>query len=145
MKSFKAIKKRPVLPTTHKSMEILTSMFGIEPGDKFNLSGISDFMSLHVEKPDGRVISQKFRTDGSFRQVTVFNKGTVDPEERRKIVVQLDKDGLSQSAIADLLGISQPTVSLDLQRAKLEKKAKAPVQIEVAPKKKLLILKKPKK
>lgn len=123
-------------------------MFGIEPGDKFNIAGVADFMSVNVEKPDGRVISQKFRTDGSFRQITVYNKAAVDPEERRKLVAELDADGLSQSAIADLLGISQPTVSLDLQKAKLAKlakKAKAPVQIEAAPKKKLLILKKPKK
>ncbi|OWO89550.1 hypothetical protein B5E41_30370 [Rhizobium esperanzae] len=114
-------------------------------GQNLPLSGVSDFISVHVEKSDGRVISRKFRTDGSFRQMTVFNKATVDSEERCKIVVQLDEDGLSQTAIAHLLGISQPTVSLDLQKAKLAKKAKARVRIEVAPKKKLLTLKKPKK
>lgn len=138
------VKKKSAV-STPESLEALTSMFGIEPGDKFNISGVSDFMSVRVEKPNGRVVSQKFRTDGSFRQVTVFNKSDVDPEERRKIITELDRDGLSQTAIAHLLGVSQATISLDLAKAKQAKKAKVAVQAEPSVKKKLLVLKKPKK
>ncbi|QWW71365.1 hypothetical protein [Rhizobium sp. WYJ-E13] len=137
----KGLKRKPVSSAADaQSMELLMDAFGISPGDKFNISGVSDFMSVHVEKRDGRVITQRFRTNGNFRQMMVYNKGDVDPSERREIIVDLDADRLSQSAIADILGISQATVSLDLQKAKAAKKAKAKAQIE-APKKKTIIVK----
>ncbi|MBO1019148.1 helix-turn-helix domain-containing protein [Methylobacterium sp. SD274] len=127
----KSVRMKPIIKTTRSkavavrpqaSMQVLTDQFGIEVEDKFKISGSSGFVNVHVEKSDGRVVSHKFKANKNFRQMTVYNKSNVDANERREIVAQLDRDGHSQAAIADQLGVSQPTISLDLKRLKAEKR-----------------------
>ncbi len=45
-----------------------------------------------------------------------FEASELSVPERRRLEREMYKDGLSQAAIADLLGVSQATVSLDLKR-----------------------------
>lgn len=73
-------------------------------------------VSAHVKRPDGRVHSATTMLNGQFRQLTNFDPSGLSPAERQRVVKKLRKDGLRQTAIADLIGVSQATVSLDLRK-----------------------------
>ncbi|MER8800174.1 hypothetical protein [Mesorhizobium sp. M0019] len=73
-------------------------------------------VSAHVKRADGRVQSATTMLNGQFRQLTDFNPSGLTPAARRRIVKKLRKDGHRQTAIADLIGVSQATVSLDLRK-----------------------------
>lgn len=73
-------------------------------------------VSAHVKRADGRVQSATTMLDGHFQQMSAFDPNTLTPAERRKVVRKLRKEGHRQIAIADLLGVSQATVSLDLRK-----------------------------
>ena len=66
--------------------------------------------------PDGRVQSVRMRANRSYRQTTLFDPRDVTIQERRELVAALYNSGLSQSEIADQLGVSQATISLDLRK-----------------------------
>jgi predicted transcriptional regulator len=55
-----------------------------------------------------------------FLSLSFFNSyevtGPLSPTRRAKLVKKLYKDGLRQTAIANLIGVSQATVSLDLNK-----------------------------
>ena len=83
----------------------VVSDLAIDPKrDTFKITGNFGVISAHVRKADGEVVSLRIRARGALRQVTKFDAKSL-------------KEGLSQAAIADLLGVSQATVCLDLKRA----------------------------
>ncbi|MDA0573923.1 sigma factor-like helix-turn-helix DNA-binding protein [Burkholderia gladioli] len=65
---------------------------------------------------DGQVRVQKL-VGKSFKEMTVFDPTGVSPDERRDLVVRLRGANMTQAEIADHLGVSQATVSLDLKKA----------------------------
>jgi DNA-binding NarL/FixJ family response regulator len=73
-------------------------------------------VTAHVKRPNGRVQSVTTMLGGRFRRLTAFDPSELSPADRRKVVKHLNKEGLRQTAIADLLGVSQATVSLDLRK-----------------------------
>lgn len=73
-------------------------------------------ISASVKRADGRVQSATSMLGGQFRQLTDFDPAGLSLAERQKLVKKLRRDGLKQTAIADLIGVSQATVSLDLRK-----------------------------
>ena len=87
----------------------------IGPHDDAKLRIRAGVVSAHVKRADGRVQSATTMLNGQFRRLTAFDPSGLSRTARRKVVRQLRKEGLRQTAIADLLGVSQATVSLDLR------------------------------
>lgn len=84
--------------------------------DKFVIKGASGVAVAHVQKPDGQVYSARVQANGALQQFTQFDANRLTLEERRELEHKLHyKDNLTQSEIADLLGVSQATVSNDLK------------------------------
>jgi transcriptional antiterminator len=73
-------------------------------------------ISIHKRHSNGRVESLRLRARGSFRQATQFDRNQISIRERRKLETDMHRSGMSQAEIADLLGVSQATVSLDLKK-----------------------------
>ncbi len=92
--------------------------FNVRPTDTFKITGSGGVVSIHKRKKDGRVESLRVRANGSFQQATRFDPSQITIDERRTLEAGMYKSGLSQSEIADLLGVSQATVSLDLKKIK---------------------------
>jgi hypothetical protein len=84
--------------------------------DEAKLTIRGGFASAHVKRADGRVQSATLMLTGEFRQMTAFDPAGLSPTRRAKLVKKLYKDGLRQTAIANLIGVSQATVSLDLNK-----------------------------
>ncbi len=107
---------QPVTKAAQRVANVVSDL-SIDPKrDTFKIAGSSGVISAHVRKADGEVISLRVRARGSFRELTRFDASELSVPERRRLEREMYKDGLSQSAIADLLGVSQATVSLDLKR-----------------------------
>ncbi len=66
----------------------------------------------------GDVQTAHFHAKGGFRQVSQFRPEELTLDERRELTVRLSAERHTQAEIAELLGVSQATVSLDLRRAR---------------------------
>lgn len=110
-----------LIPSRPDSMLSALSDFSLRPNDTFKITGSKGVLSIHKRRSDGRVESLRVRANGSFRQATQFDPSQISITERRKLESDMHKSGLSQSEIADLLGVSQATVSLDLRKVKGKK------------------------
>jgi DNA-binding NarL/FixJ family response regulator len=98
------------------SIEAVLTGLKIGPRDTFKITGSSNILSVHVKKPNGAVRSAKLKAEGSFQQLTSFDPTILTIKERRKLTKKLYRQGVSQTEIGNMLGISQATVSLDLKR-----------------------------
>lgn len=107
-----------LVPARPDNLLSALSEFNVRPTDTFKITGSGGVVSIHKTKKDGRVESLRVRANGSFQQATRFDPSQISITERRELEVGMYESGLSQSEIADLLGISQATVSLDLRKAK---------------------------
>lgn len=87
--------------------------------DSYVIKGGSGVAVAHVKKPSGEVFSVHVRADGAFRQMTHFDPSRLTIEERRRLELDLYKQGHTQSDIADLVGVKQPTVAHDLKLMRL--------------------------
>lgn len=83
--------------------------------DTFRIEGSAGVIAVFVKRPNGDVQTAKTRAGGRLTEWTNFEPAGMSVSERRRLVRDMRRDGLSQSAIANLLGVSQPTVSLDLK------------------------------
>lgn len=88
----------------------------IGPRDDVKLRLRGGVLTAVVKRADGRVQSITTMLGGRFQRRTAYDQSGSSPAERRKVVRQLRKEGHRQTAIADLLGVSQATVSLDLRK-----------------------------
>jgi DNA-binding NarL/FixJ family response regulator len=88
----------------------------IDPRDDVKLRLKGGVLSAVVRRADGRVQSATTMLGGKFQSRTAYDSDASSPAERRKIVKKLRKEGHRQTAIADLLGVSQATISLDLKK-----------------------------
>jgi len=105
------------LPTPYESP--LNLPIKIDPrSDTYVIKGGAGVAVAHVKKPNGEVQSMHIRTDGALQQFTRFDPNQISVAERRNLEKSLYQKGMSQSDIADLLGVSQATVSLDLKKLK---------------------------
>lgn len=101
---------------TNKALSIFDHL-GINPGrDTFKIQGSSGMIYGHAKKPTGEVLSVRIRARGSLKQFTNFDPNELSIDERRTLEQEMHDEGLPQAEIADLLGVSQATVSLDLKR-----------------------------
>lgn len=89
--------------------------------DSYVIRGGAGVAVAHVKKPSGEVFSVHVRANGGFRQMTHFDPSQLTVDERRNLELDLYENGHTQSEIADLVGVKQPTVAHDL---KLMRKAK---------------------
>lgn len=90
------------------------SELAIDPlTDKFKIMGAAGVVVAHVVKPSGQVLSARVRGD-SFKQLTQFDSADISVDDRRRLELQMYNDGMSQSEIADLLGVSQSLIAKDL-------------------------------
>jgi DNA-binding CsgD family transcriptional regulator len=87
----------------------------IGPHDEVKMSIRAGVVTAHVKRGSGQAQSATTMLGGQFQRRTAADLSG-SPRDRRKIVRQLTKEGLRQTAIADLLGVSQATVSLDLKK-----------------------------
>lgn len=84
--------------------------------DKFLIKGAAGVAVAHVQKPDGRVYSMRVQANGALQQFTQFDANRLTVEERRKLEAEMyHNNQLTQSEIADILGVSQATISNDLK------------------------------
>jgi hypothetical protein len=83
--------------------------------DSYIIKGGAGVAVAHVKKPTGEVFSVHVRANGAFRQMTHFDPSQLSVEERRHLEYDLYKKGHTQSDIADLVGVKQPTVAHDLK------------------------------
>ncbi len=84
--------------------------------DKYIVKGGSGVAIAHVKKDNGEVYSMHMRANGAFTQMTHFDPAKISVAERRKLSSDLHTNGYTQSEIADLVGVSQPTVANDLKK-----------------------------
>jgi len=84
--------------------------------DTYVIKGGAGVAVAHVRKPTGEVQSVHVRANGALQQFTQFNPASISVAERRELEKDLHEKGMSQSDIADMLGVSQATVSLDLRK-----------------------------
>ena len=110
-----------LVPSRPDAMLEALSDFNLRPGDTFKIISAKGVLAIHKRKPSGEVQSVRVQAKGSFKQATSFDPTQISIAERRKLEEGMTKQGLSQSAIADLLGVSQATVSLDLRKLKNQK------------------------
>lgn len=73
-------------------------------------------ISAVIKRADGRVQTATKMLDVPFERRTDCDSSGMSPAQRRKVVRRLAKEGHRQTAIADLVGVSQATVSLDLKK-----------------------------
>jgi DNA-binding NarL/FixJ family response regulator len=84
--------------------------------DTFKIVDSASVISAHVKRPTGEVLSARLRAKGSLKQFTKFDPADLTVQQRRVLEREMPKEGMSQAGIANLLGVSQATVSLDLKR-----------------------------
>ncbi len=98
----------------------MSRLFGglqIEPStDTFEIQGAAGVISITVKKANGAVQTATIRAKGRMTEWSNFERSGMSTAERQKLVKQMRRTGLTQSAIAKKLGVSQPTVSLDLKK-----------------------------
>jgi hypothetical protein len=107
-----------LVPAHPSGLSAVLGNLHLRPNDTFKMTASNGVLSVYKRHSDGRVESLRLRARGSFRQTTQFDPSQVSIPERRRLEVGMHKSGLSQSEIADLLGVSQATVSLDLRKIK---------------------------
>lgn len=73
-------------------------------------------LTAHVKRASGRIESATTMLGGQFKQFTAFDPSSLSAADRRKAVQLLRSQGHRQTAIGNLLGVSQPTISLDLKK-----------------------------
>lgn len=88
----------------------------IDPeNDSYTIKGGAGVAIAHVKKPTGEVFSVHIRANGAFRQMTHFDPSQLTVDQRRQLELELHQKGHTQSDIADLVGVKQPTVAHDLK------------------------------
>lgn len=84
----------------------------LQPGVKLEMSYSSGFAECRQYASSGEVsIHRKYAPNQSFQQLTVFNANTMHRDELISLCKALYSDGYTQVRIAQMLGISQATVS----------------------------------
>ncbi len=61
---------------------------------------------------------------GGFKKITYIESEDLSIEERKKVEEYLTKEGYTQDEIAKYIGMSQSTISLDLDKIEKEKRLK---------------------
>ena len=94
------------------------SGLGISENDSIQVSYSGGVAECIIRTPDGRVITQRAFAQGSFRESTELDTRGMGREDKRQLARKLRKRGkLTQTQIAQRLGVSQPTVSNYLRDA----------------------------
>ncbi len=89
----------------------------VTPKDKFTLEYSSNFLSATIKRASGKVEVVRMHTkQAGFSEMSVFEPTEMTKAQRDEIVHKLKSDGLSQSKIAQRLGISQANVSNILRK-----------------------------
>lgn len=111
------IKKTPPVSQSDISLPALFETAKIDPHrDTYKISGGAGVAVAHIKNPSGEVRSVYIRADGAYKQMVRYDPSDLSVEQRRELELALYKEKRTQSEIADLLGVSQATVCLDLKR-----------------------------
>lgn len=114
--------KNPIVVKTNNTLSSLELM-NIGPKDTAIIKISAGAIDAHVKKPSGEVLSISDQANGALRQLTQFDPSKVSIQERRQLELDMSKKGRTQAEIANLLGMSQPTVSVDLRKIRRKKAA----------------------
>ena len=88
------------------------SGLGISENDSIQVSYSGGVAECIIRTPDGRVITQRAFAQGRFRESTELDTRGMGREDKRQLARTLRGRGnLTQTQIAQRLGVSQPTVS----------------------------------
>lgn len=110
-KNLPAIQREPIID--------LFKAVGLTKRDRFTLDYRDNFINVTVVRHQtNEVQSVRLHASGAFTEATSFNPEKLTLAQRRSLTRDLYEDKRSQAEIADLLGVSQATVSLDLRREK---------------------------
>ncbi len=102
------------LPSTLTS---LLPAMGADPKDTVVVEYRGGFAKATVKKDDGQVFTQRVYSPGGFKSFTAFNPAGMERQDVINLVHHMKhKDGLTQTEIANNLGISQSTVSNYLRK-----------------------------
>lgn len=82
--------------------------------DIFEVTGACDVIFLTVRKPNGTTLSTRVQPNHGIGKFEHFKSDDLTKEKRRGLVRNLGTRGFTQQKIAQLLGISQATVSKDM-------------------------------
>ncbi|BAU90585.1 MULTISPECIES: hypothetical protein [Methylobacteriaceae] len=107
-----------LVPSRPDPMLDVLSTFRLKPTDTFKIVSSKGVLTINRRKSTGEVEQMRVRAKGSFQQLTKFEPAQITIAERRKLEAEMVKSGLTQSEVADLIGVSQATVSLDLKKLK---------------------------
>ena len=108
---------RNLIKSQPTGVDVFLEGLKVGPQDDVRMRLRAGVLTAVVKRADGRVQTATEMLGGQFQRRTAYNPDGLSPAKRRKVVRQLRKEGLRQMAIADLLGVSQATVSLDLQKS----------------------------
>lgn len=107
-----------LVPSRPDPMLDVLANFRLKPSDTFKIVSSKGVLTINRRKASGEVESMRVRAKGSFKQYTTFDPKQISKAERRQLEADMIDSGLTQSEVADLVGVSQATVSLDLKRLK---------------------------
>ena len=100
------------LPTKKTEISIPRQL---EPGDTYTISGTDNIALMQIKKANGVVQTATLKTNktGALTQkeYTQYNPELQSIDQRNATIKELKKSGLSQVKIANMLGVSQSTVS----------------------------------
>jgi hypothetical protein len=96
----------------------------IDSEDDFKMVGSGGVISAHVRRSNGDVHSIRVWPGGRLKEYRRFDARDLTIDQRRALVETMYEKAYTQAEIADQLGVSQATVSLDLKRLKEERQTK---------------------
>lgn len=98
-------------------IEQLGQVVGLRPDDSLTLKAQKGFVSLNLKRgKTGETTTLQLHSTGAYKKMVKFDPSALTREQRAELVKDLRKSKMTQAAIAAELGVSQPTVSLDLRR-----------------------------
>lgn len=97
----------------------------IEEGtiQKYRIEHGKNSLNISIDSSDGteRIITQQVEMNGYMKNSREHIQKQ-SPEERREVVQQLNKEGLTQKEIAERTMCSQKTISNDIKKLREDKK-----------------------
>lgn len=106
-------------PPSRRIGSVIPSLFerlgmsAATPNDSFTINYTNNIFTVTLRRAETSSVEtlRTHRNGKGFSQVTSFNPDEMSKNDRNDIVLTLRKDRIPQQQIADLLGLSQSTVS----------------------------------
>lgn len=107
---------RDVVPLQGSVFELLAESLNVRRGDTIELKFVKGLWRSRRVYEDGRVETSRAYMQGKLRTLTFYDGAKMSVADRVKLVKRLYAEGHTQTEIAQLIGVSQSTVSNDIRR-----------------------------